>query len=424
MELQSVESAYHGYAADRVPETAQGSGWRVFFIVAGSLCGLPVFILSAAIFTSLGFEHGLGAILLGSFISGLLGACSAFTGSSSRMGLALLADQAFGPWGARLVKVVIAIALVGWFGVGIGVLGSAAAAGLGQITGWQVPALAITVPVCLGIAAVTIFGATGLQRMGTIVVPATAALLILSVVLVWPETAKVWIAERSANLSFGDAVSAIVGSYMVGIVIQPDYGRFVRSPSSAAIGAASALAVVYPLIMTLSSLASLTTGSPHLISAMILLGFGIPALVVLLLGTWIDSAAALYSASLSLANQFPRIGFRSIVVIITLIGMSLVFVGVEAAFIPFLMGLGLALPPLATILILSYFLDHLVPRVGVSRLPPALCWAFGTAVGVATTNGLLVLSTLPALDSIVATGLLFALIRLALPGTSEARQAH
>ena len=411
MDVQTDESTHHGYAGEQVPEGAQGSGWRIFFIVAGSLCGLPCFILSARVFGSLGFAQGLRAVLLGAGISALLGACSAFTGSRSRMGLAMLADHAFGPIGARAVKLVIAISLVGWFGVNIGVLGATAASALWKMSGWSVTPLAIGLPVCVGISAITLFGATGLERLGRVLVPATAAVLSLSVYLVAPRLGTIWQLKGSGTLDFASSVSATVGSYIVGIVIQPDYGRFVRRPSQAALGAAAALGVAFPLVLIFSSLASLTLGTPELISAMIILGFGLPALAILLLGAWIDASACLYSASLSFANQLPGIAFAKIVLAITLVGVALVFVGADKAFIPFLTALGVTLPPLATILILANFLVGGQSN-GRASIFAAGSWVGGTIVGFGTSYGALRLTGLPTLDSIVAAGAVFLILQL------------
>lgn len=411
MSIHSDETGHHGYASELVPEGAQGSGWRIFFIIAGSLCGLPGFILSARIFRSLGFAHGLIAVLVGVGLSAVLGACSAFTGSRSRMGLAMLADHAFGSIGASVVKLIIAISLVGWFGVSIGVLGTTAAAALHKMGGWNIPPLAIGLPVCLGIAAVTLFGATGLERLGRVLVPITAALLVLSVFLVASQIDEVWAFKGSETLDFGSGVSAVVGSYIVGIVIQPDYSRFVRRPSQAAAGAAAALGVAFPVILVFSSIASLALRAPELISAMIMLGFGLPALAVLMLGAWIDSSVCLYSASLSFANQLPRAGFAAIVPAVAVVGGALVLVGADTAFIPFLTTLGVTLPPLATILILAYFLmrGRVTPRASTCA---AGSWLFGTLVGLASTYGAWRLTGLPTLDSILGAGLGYVVLQV------------
>jgi cytosine permease len=413
MEVRSDEAAHHGYAGGQVPESAQSSGRKIFFIVSGTLCGLPVFILAAQIFGSLGFAQGVKAVFLGAMIVGILGALSAYTGSRARAGLAVLADHAFGKVGAQIVKLVIAISLIGWFGVAIGVVGATAASALRQMSGLYVPALAIGIPMSIGIAAVTIFGAKGLERLGNILIPVTAAVLLLSVYLVFPHLDRVWTSIGKGPLDFASCVSAVVGTVIVGVVIQPDYGRFIRQPVGAALGSGLSLGLVYPAILTLSAMATLALGASEVISAMILLGFGIPALAVLLMGAWIETSASMYSASLSIANQLPRLSFFIIVCAIWLIGVLLVVAGAEAVFIPFLMALGLALPPLAAVLILSHFL---VPaKTGpLGAFLAAACSVTGTLVGLLTTRGWFTISGIPVLDSIIVTAFIFAFARLLL----------
>lgn len=418
MEIHSDEAQHHGYADGQVPESAQGSGWRIFFIVSGTLCGLPVFILAAQIFGSLGLEQGLKAVVMGGAITGILGALSAYTGSRARSGLAVLADHAFGPFGARTVKLVVAISLVGWFGVNIGVVGATAASALVQMSGWQVPPLAIGLPMSIGIAAVTLFGATGLERLGNVLIPVTAAVLLLSVFLVFPDLDRVWAVKGKGPLDFASCVSAMVGTCIVGVVIQPDYGRFVRQPRQAALGSGLSLGLVYPLIMTASAIATLALGSKELISAMIVLGFGLLAVVVLLMGAWIETAASMYSASLSFANQMPRVSFQAIVGAIWLAGVLLVVLGADTVFIPFLMTLGLALPPLAAILTLSHFLSPEIADARGSALA-ATSWIAGTLAGLVTTKGVVTISGLPVLDSILVTGAIFTMVRLFLARTKS-----
>lgn len=411
MTTSNGEAAHHGYAAELVPVEQQGSGWKIFFIVAGSLCGLPAFILSAHVFGSLGFKQAIGAVLLGGVISGLLGACTAYTGSKTRMGLALLSDQTFGPLGARIVKLLVAVSLIGWFGVNIGVLGTTAAHALTQLTGFQIAPLAISLPVCVLIAGITLAGATGLERLGKVLVPAALLVLALSLYLVFDRFGELAAKPGNGALTFGSAVSALIGIYIVGIVIQPDYGRFVRRPRFAALGSGMALGVFYPLIMTVSAISSLATGAPEVVSAMILLGAGIPALCVLLLGAWIDTSACLYSASLSLANQFSRISFMAVVLSITAVGIVLVLVGADTAFIPFLVGLSVTLPPLAAVLVLSAWLS----KDGKSKAmawAAAISWIGGAVVGLCTNYGYFSLTMIPSIDAIGASCVIFLVLRI------------
>jgi len=98
-----------GYARQVVPDAQLGGGHRVFFIVAGALCGLPGFVLSAQVVHGMGMARARYAFVAGGLISGTLGALSAYSGARTRMNLAMLADEAFGKLGGRVVKTMIAL---------------------------------------------------------------------------------------------------------------------------------------------------------------------------------------------------------------------------------------------------------------------------------------------------------------------------
>ena len=75
-----------------------------FFIVAGALCGLPAYVLAAQVVNGMGVRRGIYAFIAGGLLSGFLGALSAYCGARTRMNLAMLADEAFGVIGGRIVK--------------------------------------------------------------------------------------------------------------------------------------------------------------------------------------------------------------------------------------------------------------------------------------------------------------------------------
>ena len=408
-----------GFARDLVPEASQGSGWKIFFIVAGSMCGLPVFVLGAQIMTSLGFILGIKAAFLGGAISGLLAALSSYAGSRSRAGVALLANAAFGYHGAKVIKLVIAISLIGWFGVATGTLGANVAIAIQGAGGRQVPSLLISLPLSTAVALVAIAGATGLERLGKIVIPATAALLALSVFLTIRKFMQVEpTLAATGSLGFGEAVSAVVGSYIVGILIQPDYARFVAKPVGAAVGSGTALALAYPLTLMLSSVASLAIGKANLIVALSALGFAIPALAVMTLGAWIDASACLYSGSLSLTNLIRRASMPISVIGSALLGCLLVIGHMEVHFVPFLLLLSVCLPPVAAVQISEAFIAILRSReiIGTQRAirsDALAAWLLGTAVGVLAQNKVLLITSIPALDSVIVSAGLFLLLRLA-----------
>ncbi len=400
----SDESA-QGFAHSAVPEEATGPARTVFFIVAGSCCGLPVFILSSNVTAGLGFRRALTAFIVGSIISGVLGGLSAYAGARTRMSLPLLAQRTFGHWGAQVVKLAIALSLIGWFGVIVSVLGATMSTTVQRVFAVTVPPAAISIPLSALVTFVVLKGVTGLERLGQVIVPLTAILLAIAAALTVGKLDANVSGSGSGALGFGAAVSAIVGSYIVGITIQPDYGRFVRRPLGAGLACLMALGVAYPLVLFMSAIPSTALGQPDLIAALTALGIGLPALGLLLTGAWMDSSACMYSGSLSLANLFPRWPLNRIVVGVGIFGAVLALLHVEDHFMPFLELLSIALPPVAAVQC-SEAIRPTHPVQSTTddpafRWSAIAAWIVGTVFGLASAHAGISITGIATLDSII-----------------------
>lgn len=404
------------FAHSTVPADATGSAAKIFFIVAGSLCGLPAFVLSSGVTAGVGFRTALLVFFLGTSVAATLGAASVLSGARTRMTVALLAETTFGVWGAQLVQFAIALSLFGWFGVIVSVLGATAGSAILQVWGMTVPATVISLPLCAVITLIARRGVDGLGRLGAVLVPLTFLLLFIAVGMTASAFKRTVLGHGSGTMTFGAGVSAVVGAYIVGIIIQPDYGRFVRSPASAAFAAFAALGIAFPLILCLSAMPSVALGKSNLIAALIALGIGLPALALLLMGAWIDASMCLYSGSLALAKLMPRLRFGNIVVGGGIVGMLFALGHMERYFMPFLQLLGVVLPPVAAVQCVT----ALWPENAVLRARPAqpirigalAAWAIGIAMGVASERVGIFVTGIAAIDSIIGAGLSAIAFRL------------
>lgn len=397
-----------GYARDVVPERELCGAQRVFFIVAGSLCGLPVFVLSAQISIALGGTLSRTAFLLGGAISGALGALSAYAGARTRMNLAMLAERAFGRWGGEVVKLVIAMCLIGWFGVILSVLGVTASSALSDVSGILIRPEWVSMAASFAVTLVALRGVAGLERLGMVIAPLLVLLLLWT--LVHDCGTRVAVATAVQPIGFGSAVSAVIGIYIVGIVIQPDYGRFVRRPGRAALASGTALAVAYPAILVFSSIPAMKCAAPDLISVMVAVGIGVPAVALLFLGAWIDASVSLYSGCLSLTNQFRPLRLHWVIVFVSILGCLLAAAHAERLFMPFLLALGIALPPIAAVLALDVLVKQINPVASVSggaasppgvRWTSCIAWFAGSVIGYCSQVGWASISGIPSIDSVI-----------------------
>lgn len=420
MDSDEARGASAGFAREEVPADQRHSAWSIFFIIASSVCALPVFILGTRVVAALGSAQALVVVPAATAILALLGGVGAAVGALTGRSLAMLSELAFGIEGAKLVKLLIAVSLAGWFGVNVSVLGATAGEALSAMLGRDVAPWMVTLPASTLIAWVAIRGFSGMHQVGRVLVPLALVLLAASLYLVRARFAAVMAMPGTGAFGVSEAVSAIVGSYIVGALIQPDYGRFVRRPAMAFAGVACALGLVFPLMLLGSAVAPLAVDKPDLVVAMVALGLAVPALAVLMLGAWIDSSACLYSASLSLASLARRPGFRAIVVLIAVIGVILSLLGAERYFVPFLMVLGIGLPPVAAVQIFYALRWPKGEPAARLRWAPLVAWAVGVGAGVASPY-VPVPTGIAALDSILA-GLAAAIV-LEIATSRSARKA-
>lgn len=88
---------------------------------------------------------------------------------------------------------------------------------------------------------------------------------------------------------------------------------------------------------------------------------------------------------------------------------------IMAWFIPFLLFLGIATPPVAGIYIADFFLyrrngyeESVLTREPQIKVLTFVAWVIGSAVGFTTVKGLFTLTTIPSLDSILVACIAYA----------------
>ena len=249
----------------------------------------------------------IAAFALGCSVLGVLGAATSYIGARTRLSTYLLTQFTFGTSGAKLVNVAIALSLVGWYGVICNYIGQTSQQVVLDGFGIDLhPYLLVLLASGLMIF-VTIRGFTGIDRLAFYLVPVMIAFLLFA-------------AYRSNQFdppdqvvpaglfTFSTAVSAIIGSYIAGAIIQPDYSRFANSRRGSTVAVYIALGVVYPLILLVSAIPSILMGDTDLLRVLTTLNLALPAFVLLFFGAWSSNVLCLYSASLSIATVKTETG--------------------------------------------------------------------------------------------------------------------
>lgn len=409
------------YASGRLPEELTVPGWRVALIIASFTFSLPGFLNNA----QAGMALGLHQAVLASLLAGLIlcaGAClTSVVSVRTRLTTYVLVQRSFGIWGAALVNIVIAIVHFCWFGVNVSFFGDAMVAAARQ--GYGIPGNfnLFVVAGSIIITLSTIWGFRTLDRLAMIAVPFVGVILIAACVSALgsnpaPDLGPV--AQTPVPMSFGIALSSLVGGNLLTVAAMPDLSRFIRTERGAVTGMLLSFPFCAPVIMLVSALIALATGQTDIMQLVVAMGFGIPALAMLVLSVWTINALNLYSAGLSMAATFPRLRQGTIIVIGGAIGCLFALLGIINSFIPFLIALGLIIPPIAAIYVIDAFLTFRDRDEGAAvtvavRWEAIGVWLGSLAITLPAMHFGWSLTTVPALDAtILAAGVYLAVLRL------------
>ncbi len=403
------------FARSAVPEGQGSSGLHIALIIIGGTIGFSIFIVAAQIGGALGFSGAAAAFALGSLILGTMGAITSYVGAKSRLSTYLLTEFAFGSTGAKIANLAVALSLIGWFGVISNILGQATHSMILESIGISIPVYLCILIASVLMIGVTVMGFTGIDRLALILVPIMIVFIGWAAYLAWQQSGDTTTALQTSDFTFRTAVSAVVGSYISGVIIQPDYSRFARNIRSAVIAVFIALGVVFPLIQFFSAVPSMMMGIPDIIQVMIGLGIIVPAFFLLLLGAWSSNVLCLYSSGLSIATIIQKVKLASIILGIGIVGTVLAFLPAQDYLIGFLVLLGITIPPIGAI----YIIEAIFIRkfdLSIERLErePSInwnafvAWTLAIVVGYLSTNDIFGIVNIGSLDSLIVSSFVYA----------------
>jgi cytosine permease len=363
----------------------------------------------------------LAALLAGVILC--VGAClTAWVSVRTRLTTYLLIQRSFGRWGAALVNLVVAIIHYCWFGVNVSFFGGALVAAAGQ--GYGIPGN-FTTFVILGsvlMTVSTVFGFRALDRLALVAVPLLAAILIAVAWVAVDRHGAVLAPAASPPipLSFGIALSALVGGNMLTVAAMPDLSRYIRTARGANAAMILSFPIATPLLMVASALPALATGETDIMKLVVMFGFGLPILLILILSIWTINAANLYSASLSMGATFPRVRQWIFICAGGAVGGTFAVMGIIDSFVPFLLFLGIIIPPIAAIYVIDAFITfrgadaaQTLAAMPAVRWPAIGTWLGSIAAALAADRMGITLTTVPMMDAtIFATLAYLAVIRL------------
>ncbi|MFK8041094.1 cytosine permease [Congregibacter sp.] len=414
------------YDADsRTPvDPAQAvSGMQIGIVLIGISITLPLMYSAGELAQGMGLRSALTATLLGALALSLMSIPAAIVGAKTRLSSYMIIEHTFGYAGAKFVNFGFGVFLLGWYAVTAELFGRTLFLAAGELTTLAFPEWSYTVLSSLIVTVTTIYGFKAIDRLALIAVPflllSLAGVVILSLRQV--AFAELLNMPGTGEIDMPTGVSAVIGAAIVGVVLTPDLTRYARTTRDCVVasflGQGGGMCIAYIVGM----IPVLVWGELEPMTYMILMGFGGVALAVLVFATWTTNVINLYSTALASRASVPLGDYRSVVIVMGVVGTVAAIVGISDQLIDFLILMGLLVPPIAGIYFADFYIfgrrdfseEHLAdrPAIKVSAVLVALgsglvsAWLYYAGASI---------TTIGALDALILSMLAYSFVEFLL----------
>ncbi|KHT25932.1 purine-cytosine permease family protein [Pectobacterium brasiliense] len=413
------------YPVSRVPLSVRLPFLNVALVHIGMLTALDQFMLGAVLGHSMTLGQAFLAIFIGSAIFGVVTVGLGYAGMKEGMSGSLLARWCgFGRIGSVLIGLVIAISLIGWFGVQNAVFAKALNFAMADKLGFGWSAALSGMALTLLVA----FGFRALRFTAKIAVPMFVIVVgYISIMTLSGHN----IAELIASAPNGEAISIsagatmVVGGCIVASLITPDMTRYSQKGKHVFWMTMLSIIVGEFIVNGLAIIIARALNTADVVTIMSQAAGGI-GLIAVIFSTLRVNDINLYSSSLGIANAIEgvtgkKLRYVSITLVIGLIGTLLSVAGILDRFIDFLTLLGVLFPPIIGVMLVDYYIlrthkilletsraEGLLPDSAQTPLigwPAIIASIAGAIVGLAFEWGV------PAFNSLLAASLLYWLIK-------------
>ncbi|MEV0775063.1 cytosine permease [Streptomyces sp. NPDC050428] len=410
------------YSLSRVPRDKRLGFWTMLLQWLAQSGSISQFTLGATIGVGMTFGDAFLAFTLGAVILEVVIFAIGLAGMREGLATPLLTRwTGFGRNGSALVSFVIALSLVGWFGVQNTIFGTSVSAIVGGPS-WMWCVLA-----GIAITALVIFGFRWMALFAKIVTPLFFGLVAWSVISTLSEhsiSELISSPPPGEHLPLAVAATAIAGGYMTGAIVSPEMTRYNRKGNHVLVqSAASMILSEYIVGMTGVLLGHMVKSNE--VTHIVLSTSGVIGVAIVLMSTAKINDWNLYGSSLGVVNFFQvvfgkRLHRGAVTVALGLAGTLLSAVGIMTHFTEFLSVLGVAIPPIGGIIVAEYWVVRRMRRPlddtrAAETLPAAsptwvplslVIWAAAFCVGKYVTVGI------PALNSLATAFVLYSVLGL------------
>jgi len=418
--MNKLDNQTEDFASTPIPSHIRYSGLSIALVTAVIVFGAGSLSVGAQIGASLGLRDSMIAFLLGGFFLSMLGYMVGVIGVRSRLSSYVLIKIIFGKNGAVLLNFSLAIALLGWYGVSMDVFSASLNQLMLSIFDINVPNYLIEIA---GGFLMTYSAIRGFRLLESLSHWITPLLIILTAFLGYKGFVS-WengLSQETLNansITITMAADTVIGVFILGAVLMSDFSRFARTTKDVAIASFLPYLLLSTLAYMAAFFAAAATNETNIIKIMNALGFGLAALFLIFLSSWIVNGINLYSATLSLSSIYKNAKQWQMALLTGTLATIAALMNILEQLTSFLIILTAIFTPVGGILIADYYLLRKKKDYSIDELRHASTLNYRAIVSCVIAvlfsffpiNNTQLTFGFPALDSLLIAGFLYCII--------------
>ncbi len=406
------------YATTKVPESATTGGLSIGMINGSLAFSVPGLITGVEVGNALGLLHSIHAFLIGGLILSILGAFTGIVGAKNRYTSCITLKFVFGEYGAALISTLFVFALLGWYSVNLDLFSTSLQQLSKQTIDVELSLSLVEALIGVLITIATIWGFNLIEKLSNYLVP--IMVMVLFYMLYQSISFDFVIAEptQSTPMSFGEAVSIIVGSFIVSVVLMPDFSRFAKTSRDAITASFLPFLGISSFVYVISAIAGVAVSNDDILSIMLMLGLGYLAFFLLISASFITNVVNLYSAALGANAINMKWKKRNLVIVLGIAGTVVASFNLLDNFTDFLFSLSIVFTPVAAIYVVDYFFvrnqvayqPHELERGNKVNIIALTAWGFGILSSLSVNQGFFTLTSIEVFDAIIISSAIYYLL--------------
>jgi cytosine permease len=411
----ALDGIANAHSTSPVPLDQSVSVVRVSLVMVSIAFTLTGLYTGSELAASLGLNAGIKASVWGGIVLTVMSVPAAIVGARTRLSTYVIVSHVFGTGGAKVINLVLAIVLLGWYAVTAELFGRTFFLTASPYLSINAPVWVYTIASSALVIATTVFGFNAINRLSLVAAP---LLVGLTAYVAWRSLVHTSWASISAipgtHVDLATGISAVIGGWIVNVVLMPDVTRYSRSSVDCAVISFVGNGVGAAVALVLAMIPALAFHEIDPMKYMAVLGLVAVAFAVLVVSTWTINAINLYSTGLVTSTAFRGVSYGRLVLASGVVGTVVAVIGVADRLIDFLVLLGLVVPPIAAVYLTDFFVlrrrDYSAaggPCAALTNLNAlGACFA-GAAMGIAMYYSHSSLTGVPTIESFVTAGLVY-----------------